>query len=253
MIEVTDLTKRYGRTLALAGLSFRVRPGRVTGLLGPNGAGKSTALRVILGLDAPTGGAATVRGRPYRRIPAPLREVGALLDARAVHGGRRAEHHLRYLAQSNGIGRRRVAEVLDIVGLAPVARHRAGGFSLGMAQRLGIAAALLGDPPVLILDEPANGLDADGIRWLRDLLRRLAAEGRTVLLSSHLMSEVERTVDHLIVIGGGRLLADAALRRFLADHSTGPGDESLEDVYLRVTGASVRYRGAGAASPRSTS
>jgi ABC-2 type transport system ATP-binding protein len=207
MIEASGLTKRYGRNLAVDGLSFQVRPGRVTGFLGPNGAGKSTTMRLILGLDAPTGGGVTVNGRRYRELPAPLWEVGALLDARAVHGGRTARDHLLWLARSNRIPRRRVGEVLELVGLAPVAARRIRGFSLGMAQRLGIAAALLGDPGVLIFDEPVNGLDTEGIRWIRDLMRRLAAEGRTVLVSSHLMSEMELTADQLIVIGQGRLLA----------------------------------------------
>jgi ABC-2 type transport system ATP-binding protein len=215
MIEATGLTKRYGRTLAVDGLSFQVRPGRVTGFLGPNGAGKSTTMRMILGLDAPTGGGVTVNGRSYRELPAPLWEVGALLDARAVHGGRTAHDHLLWLARSNRIPRRRVGEVLELVGLATVATRRSQGFSLGMAQRLGIAAALLGDPGVLIFDEPVNGLDTEGIRWVRDLMRRLAAEGRTVLVSSHLMSEMELTADQLLVIGQGRLLADTTMRDLL--------------------------------------
>jgi ABC-2 type transport system ATP-binding protein len=219
MIEVHELTKRYGGKLAVDALSFRVHPGRVTGFLGPNGAGKSTTMRLILGLDTPTSGRATVNGRPYRQATWPLREVGALLDARAVHPGRTTYHHLRYLAASNGLSRGRVDEVLDLAGLTSAANKRAGGLSLGMTQRLGIAAALLGDPATLILDEPVNGLDTDGIRWIRGLLRELAGHGRTVLLSSHLMSEMERTADHLIVIGGGRLLADTGMRRFIADHS----------------------------------
>ena len=210
MIEATGLTKRYGRTLAVDGLSFQVRPGRVTGFLGPNGAGKSTTMRLILGLDAPT-----VNGRSYRELPAPLREVGALLDARAVHGGRTAHDHLLWLARSNRIPRRRVGEVLELVGLAPVAARRIRGFSLGMGQRLGIAAALLGDPGVLLLDEPVNGLDTEGITWMRTLLRELAAEGRTVLVSSHLMSEMELTADQLLVIGQGRLLADTSMRELI--------------------------------------
>jgi ABC-2 type transport system ATP-binding protein len=221
MIEVTDLSKRYGATPAVHELSFAVRPGRVTGFLGPNGAGKSTTMRLILGLDAPSGGQATINGLPFRRLRAPLREVGALLDASAVQGGRTAYHHLRWLAASNRLPERRVTEVLELTGLAEVARRRIGGFSLGMGQRLGIAAALLGDPGILILDEPVNGLDTEGIRWIRGLLRRLAAEGRTVFLSSHLMSEMELTADHLIVIGQGRLLADMAMRAFI-EHNSRP-------------------------------
>jgi ABC-2 type transport system ATP-binding protein len=208
MIDVTDLTKRFGDAVAVDGLTFRVEPGRVTGFLGPNGAGKSTTLRIVLGLDAPTRGTATVAGRRYADLAAPLREVGSLLDAGAVHPGRTARDHLRWLAASNGIHPGRVDDVLDEVGLASVADRRAGAFSLGMRQRLGIAAALLGDPPVLVLDEPVNGLDTEGIRWVRTLLTGLAAEGRTVFLSSHLMSEMQLTADHLIVIGRGRLLAD---------------------------------------------
>jgi ABC-2 type transport system ATP-binding protein len=219
MIEVRELTKRYGGTPAVNGLTFRVEPGRVTGFLGPNGAGKSTTMRLIVGLDTPTTGEATIAGRRYRDLPAPLREVGCLLDARAVHGGRTVYHHLLYLARSNAIPRRRVDEVLDQVGLAGVAGKRARGLSLGMGQRLGIAAALLGDPAVLILDEPVNGLDTDGIRWIRKLLQTLAGDGRTVLLSSHHMSEMELTADHLIVIGAGRLLADTSMRRFIEQHS----------------------------------
>ncbi len=219
MIDVTKLTKRYSATLAVDDLSFRVRPGCVTGFLGPNGAGKSTTMRMILGLDAPTGGRATVGGRPYTSLPAPLRVVGSLLEAGAVHPGRSARDHLRWLAASNGIPVARVDEVLDTVGLASVAHRRTGGFSLGMGQRLGLAGALLGDPEVLLLDEPVNGLDTEGIRWVRDLLRRLASEGRTVFLSSHLMSEMQLTADHLIVIGRGRLLADTPMDAFIAEHS----------------------------------
>jgi ABC-2 type transport system ATP-binding protein len=216
MIEAHGLTKRYGGKLAVDDLSFTVRPGVVTGFLGPNGAGKSTTMRLILGLDAPTGGSVTVNGKPYRRHPAPLREVGALLDARSVHPGRSAYHHLLAIAQTCGIGRSRVDEVIDAVGLREVARRRAGGFSLGMGQRLGIAAALLGDPHTVILDEPVNGLDTEGIRWIRSLLRDLAAEGRTVFVSSHLMNEMALTAEHLIVIGRGRLIADTGMREFIA-------------------------------------
>jgi ABC-2 type transport system ATP-binding protein len=216
MIEAHGLTKRYGDKLAVDGLTFAVRPGMVTGFLGPNGAGKSTTMRMILGLDAPTSGSVTVNGRPYREHAAPLREVGALLDARAVHPGRSAHSHLLALAQTCGIRRSRVDEVVEAVGLAGAARHRAGGFSLGMGQRLGIAAALLGDPSTVILDEPVNGLDTEGIRWIRSLLRGLAAEGRTVFVSSHLMSEMALTAQHLIVIGRGRLIADTGMEEFIA-------------------------------------
>ncbi|HEY7489377.1 MAG TPA: ATP-binding cassette domain-containing protein [Streptosporangiaceae bacterium] len=215
MIEIRDLTKRYGATVAVDHLSFEVRPGRVTGFLGPNGAGKSTTMRLILGLDAPDDGAALVGGRPYGRLTRPLHHVGALLEASAVHGGRSAYHHLLWVARSNGIGRARVHEMLDKVGLTGVAGKRAGGFSLGMRQRLGLAAALLGDPEILMLDEPVNGLDPEGIRWMRELLRSLAAQGRTVLVSSHLMSEMALTADHLIVIGRGRLISDTSAADFV--------------------------------------
>jgi ABC-2 type transport system ATP-binding protein len=212
VIEVRELTKRYGATVAVDRLSFEVRPGRVTGFLGPNGAGKSTTMRVILGLCAAASGVALVDGRPYSSLRHPMRRVGALLDAGAVHGGRSALEHLRWLARSNRIGQARVPAVLEQVGLAGVARHRVGKFSLGMKQRLGIAAALLGDPGVLMFDEPVNGLDPDGIRWIRELMRDLAAGGRTVLLSSHLMSEMELTADRLVIIGRGRLIADTSVR-----------------------------------------
>src|SRR5881227_2718254 len=208
MIEAKGLTKRYGGTVAVDDLSFTVPPGQVTGFLGPNGAGKSTTMRLILGLDAPDSGSVTVGGRPYAAYRLPLFQVGALLEAKAFHGGRSARDHLRCLALSNGIGPARVDKVLDLVGLTSVARKRAGGFSLGMSQRLGIAAALLGDPPVLMLDEPVNGLDPEGVVWIRTLLRTLAAEGRTVLLSSHLMSEMAMTADRLVIIGRGRLIAE---------------------------------------------
>jgi ABC-2 type transport system ATP-binding protein len=214
MIEVDQLTKCFGPVTAVDGLSFTVRPGQVTGFLGPNGAGKTTTMQVILGLDAPTSGTALVGGRRYQRIIHPLHEVGSLLDATAVHGSRTAWCHLLAIAQSNGIGRRRVTEMLELTGLDAVAGRRAGGFSLGMKQRLGIAAALLGDPPVLMFDEPAGGLDAEGIRWIRQLFRSLAAEGRTVFVSSHLMGEMALTADHLIIIGRGRLLADTPTDRF---------------------------------------
>jgi len=221
MIEAHGLTKRYGDKTAVDGLTFTVRPGVVTGFLGPNGAGKSTTMRLILGLDAPTSGSVTVNGKPYQRHAAPLREVGALLDARSVHPGRSAYHHLLALAQTCGIRRSRVDEVIDAVGLGEVARRRAAGFSLGMGQRLGIAAALLGDPATVILDEPVNGLDTEGIRWIRSLLRGLAAEGRTVFVSSHLMSEMALTAQHLIVIGRGRLIADAGMEEFVARAAPG--------------------------------
>ncbi|KXK58344.1 ABC transporter ATP-binding protein [Micromonospora rosaria] len=211
MIVVEELTKRYGPTLALDRLSFEVRPGVVTGFLGPNGAGKSTTLRIILGLHHPTSGRATIDNRRYDRIRRPMHEVGAVLDTDAAHPGRSAFHHLACLARSNGIGKARVGAVLDQVGLANVAHKRVGGFSLGMRQRLGIAGALLGDPAVVLLDEPVNGLDAAGIRWIRSTLRSLAAEGRTVLLSSHLMSEMALTVDHVLVVGQGRLLESASV------------------------------------------
>jgi ABC-2 type transport system ATP-binding protein len=214
-LEARGLRKRYGSTLAVDGLSFTVRPGVVTGFVGPNGAGKSTTMRLFLGLDAPDAGVALVGGRPYAELASPLREVGALLDAHAFHPGRSAREHLRWLAASNGLSRARVEEVLDQVGLVRAGRRRVARYSLGMAQRLGIAAALLGDPPILLLDEPVNGLDLEGIRWIRGLLRSLAAEGRTVLVSSHLMSELEDTADHLIVIGRGRLIADVAVRDLL--------------------------------------
>ncbi|MBV8951943.1 MAG: ATP-binding cassette domain-containing protein, partial [Actinobacteria bacterium] len=216
MIRVDGVTKRFGSTIALDDLSFEVRPGRVTGFLGPNGAGKTTTMRVILGLDAPTSGRATVNGRPYRDLGVPLHEVGALLDARAVHGGRSARDHLRWLARSNGIAAQRVDDVLELTGLTEVSRRRAGKFSLGMAQRLGIAAALLGDPEILMFDEPVNGLDPEGIRWIRNLLRSLAAEGRTVFVSSHLMSEMALTAEHLVVIGRGHLIADAGVDEIVA-------------------------------------
>jgi ABC-2 type transport system ATP-binding protein len=211
MIEIDHVTKRYGDKVAVDDLSFVVRPGIVTGFLGPNGAGKSTTMRMILGLDAPTSGSVLVNGRTYRDLTAPLHEIGAMLEARAIHTGRSAYNHLLAMAQTHGIERRRVDEVVDLVGLSSVARQRAGGFSLGMGQRLGIASALLGDPRTVILDEPANGLDPEGILWIRTLLKQLAAEGRTVFLSSHLMSEMALTADHLIIVGRGRLIADTTV------------------------------------------
>jgi ABC-2 type transport system ATP-binding protein len=208
MIEVERLSKRFGPVTAVDDLSFTVRPGRVTGFLGPNGAGKTTTMRIILGLNAADAGTATVGGRRYDGLIRPLREVGSLLDATALHAGRTGRAHLLSIAQANGIGKQRVTEVLRLTGLEPAARRRAGGFSLGMKQRLGIAAALLGDPPVLMFDEPVNGLDPEGIHWIRGFFRELAADGRTVLVSSHLMSEMAQAADHLIIIGRGRLLAD---------------------------------------------
>lgn len=214
MIEVNEVTKRYGDTVAVDRLSFTVPPGTVTGFLGPNGAGKTTTMRMMLGLDAPTSGTVTVNGRPYKTLPAPMHEVGALLDAKAALGGCTAYQHLRWLARAGGIPRRRIDEVLAVVGLADVAGKRVGGFSLGMYQRLGIAGALLGDPRILLFDEPVNGLDPEGIRWIRTLLKQLAAEGRTIFLSSHLMSEMEETADHILVISRGRLIADASVAEF---------------------------------------
>ncbi len=229
MIEVSGLTKRFGRDVAVRDLSFEVRPGRVTGFLGPNGAGKTTTMRLILGLERPTAGRAAVDGLRYREIDRPLTRVGALLDATAVHGGRRADQHLRWLAASNGLPYDRIAPLLRQVGLGEV-RKRIRAYSLGMKQRLGMAAALLGDPPVLLFDEPINGLDPEGVRWTRDLLKSMAAEGRTVLVSSHLMSEMAITADHLVVIARGRLVADMPTAEFVR-----PG-ASLEDVYLEVMG-----------------
>jgi ABC-2 type transport system ATP-binding protein len=221
MIEAYGLTKRYGAKTAVYNLSFQVRPGAVTGFLGPNGSGKSTTMRMILGLDEPTSGHVTIGGRPFRDLPNAPRQVGALLDAKAVHGGRSARNHLRCLAQLSGIPARRVDEVLGVVGLHDVGTKRSGGFSLGMGQRLGIAAALLGDPQVLLFDEPVNGLDPEGILWVRNLMKRLADEGRTVFVSSHLMSEMALTADHLIVIGRGQLMADMPVKAFIAQNSVG--------------------------------
>jgi ABC-2 type transport system ATP-binding protein len=234
-IDVRGLTKRYGRTAAVDDLTFSVAPGRVTGFVGPNGAGKSSTMRLILGLAAPDAGTALVGGQPYVEKRFPLREVGALLDASATHPGRRARDHLLWLAQSNGIPRSRIAEVLELVGLSSVAGGRTGGFSLGMAQRLGIAAALLGDPPVLMLDEPVNGLDPEGIVWIRAFLRELAAEGRTVFVSSHLMGELQGTADHLVVIGRGRLIADTSVDELLASSSDGTVDLRTPDPSRAMT------------------
>jgi ABC-2 type transport system ATP-binding protein len=234
MIEARGLSKRYGDKLAVDNLSFTVQPGRVTGFLGPNGAGKSTTIRMILGLDAPTAGEVTVNGRPYAEHAAPLQEVGALLEARAVHTGRNARNHLLALAATTGISRRRVDEVIDMVGLRDVARRRAGGFSLGMGQRLGIASALLGDPATLVLDEPVNGLDPEGILWIRNLLKSLAAQGRTVFVSSHLMSEMALTADHLIIVGRGRLIADAPVAELTSASSRGVRVRSPHTELLRA-------------------
>jgi ABC-2 type transport system ATP-binding protein len=226
MIEVRNLTKRFGEKVAVDHLSFTVEPGRVTGFLGPNGAGKSTTMRLILGLDHPNSGTATIDGKPYAGLAQPLRTVGALLEAKSVHGGRSARNHLRFLAQTQGLPSRRADEVLGLVGLSEVAGKRAGSFSLGMSQRLGIAAALLGNPEVLLLDEPVNGLDPEGVLWVRNLMKQLATEGRTILVSSHLMNEMAVTADYLIVIGRGRLIVESA----------------TEDVIARSADKSVRVR-----------
>ena len=219
MIEVRGLTKRYGAKTAVDDLTFAIEPGKVTGFLGPNGAGKTTTMRCILGLDYPNEGTVTVDGKSYHDLAFPMREVGALLEAKAVHGGRSAYNHLLCLAQTNSLPKRRVGEVLELVGLTDVARKRSKGFSLGMSQRLGIAATLLGDPKMLMFDEPVNGLDPEGILWIRNLMKALAAEGRTVFVSSHLMSEMENTADHLIVIGRGKLIADCTMKEFIAQSS----------------------------------
>ncbi|MET0426347.1 MAG: ATP-binding cassette domain-containing protein, partial [Actinoplanes sp.] len=247
-ITLRELTKRFGGTTAVDGLNCQVEPGRVTGFLGPNGAGKSTTMRMILGLDRPTAGHALVAGRPYADFRWPLREVGALLDAKAVHPGRSGRNHLLAMAHSNAIDARRVDEVLETVGLTEVARRRAGAYSLGMGQRLGIAGALLGDPAVLMFDEPVNGLDPDGVRWIRGLMRGLAAEGRTVFVSSHLMSEMQLTADHLIVVGRGRLIADAPIDEVIALGAAGPvtvrcpDPEQLAALGRRLAGESVTVR-----------
>jgi ABC-2 type transport system ATP-binding protein len=234
MIEVHELTKRYGDTTAVDGLTFTVKPGIVTGFLGPNGAGKSTTMRMILGLDRPTAGTAFVNGRPYADHADPLHQAGALLDAKAVHTGRSAYQHLHAMAATTGIPKSRVDEVIDIVGLHQVARKRVGGFSLGMGQRLGIASALLGDPDVVILDEPTNGLDPEGVLWIRNLMRDLAANGRTVFVSSHLMSEMALTAEHLIVIGKGRMIADVSVSEFIESAAN-------ESVRVRTPHASALH------------
>jgi len=269
VIEVDNVTKHYGKTVAVDRLSFTVKPGIVTGFLGPNGAGKTTTMRIILGLDHPTSGSVTVEGRKYADLAAPMHEVGALLDAKAIQGGRSARSHLAWLAKAGGIPKKRVDEVLDLVGLTDVAGRKVGGFSLGMSQRLGIAAALLGDPKVLLFDEPVNGLDPEGIRWIRSLLRGLASEGRTVFVSSHLMSEVEETAEHILVIGRGRLIVDTSIAEF-TQSSTGShvrvvspqstefaslleragGNVRLEDHTLIVTGLDAPRIGELAAEHR---
>jgi ABC-2 type transport system ATP-binding protein len=237
MIEVHELSKRYGPVRALDGMTFTVLPGRVTGFAGPNGAGKSTTMRVILGLDRPDSGTALVEGRPYRSLEHPLLHVGSLLDAGALQPSRRAGDHLRWLALSQELPTRRVGEVLELTGLAAVAGRRAGGYSLGMRQRLGVAAALLGDPPVLMFDEPFNGMDPEGIVWLRGFLRSLAAQGRTVLVASHLMRELQDAADHVIVVGHGRVIADSPVVGLVGRWG------SLEDAYLELTRDAVDYRG----------
>ncbi|MDH6703438.1 ABC-2 type transport system ATP-binding protein [Kitasatospora sp. MAA19] len=249
-IEVAGLRKRFGATQALDGMTFAVRPGRVTGFVGPNGAGKSTTMRVVLGLDAPDAGRALVGGRPYRSLRSPLTRLGSLLDAGALQPSRTARNHLLWLAHSQGLPARRVDQVLEQVGLADAARRRAGGFSLGMRQRLGIAAALLGDPPALMLDEPFNGLDPEGIRWIRGLLTSLAAEGRAVLVSSHLMGELEDVADHLVVVGRGRVVADTGVRELLAGVAAGrvmlrTSEPLAAAEVLSHTGATVQVTGPG--------
>ncbi|MET9833906.1 ATP-binding cassette domain-containing protein [Streptomyces sp. NPDC006385] len=251
MIELEGLTKRYGEKVAVNNLTFAVRPGMVTGFLGPNGAGKSTTMRMILGLDHPTAGNVRIDGTRYDRLKDPLKYIGALLEAKAWHGGRSAYNHLLCLAQSNGIPQRRVTEVLETVGLTPVARKKTKGFSMGMGQRLGIAGALLGDPRILMFDEPVNGLDPEGIHWIRNLMKSLAAQGRTVFVSSHLMSEMALTADHLVVIGQGRLLADTTMADFIERNSKSyvrirtPQRERLLDV-LHTAGITAVERGNGA-------
>jgi ABC-2 type transport system ATP-binding protein len=251
VIEVNEVRKRYGSQLAVDDLSFRVHPGQVTGFLGPNGAGKTTTMRLILGLATPTSGQTLVNREPYRRLRRPVFAVGALLDANAVHPGRSAFHHLLWIAQSNGIGRSRVKDVLDVVGLTDVAHRRVGGFSPGMRQRLGIAAALLGDPPIVMFDEPINGLDPDGIRWIRTLLKSLAAQGRTVFVSSHLLSEMAHVADHLVVIGRGQLIVDTSLAEFVRRGTRGqvmvrsPRGAELAQLLTRF-GASVTAEADGA-------
>lgn len=256
MIEVQGLTKRFGGTLAVDDLTFSVKPGIVTGFLGPNGAGKTTTMRMILGLDRPTAGSATVKGVPYAQLDRPLATVGSLLDAKWVHPNRSARKHLEWMTASNGLPRKRIDEVLGLVGLGDVADKRAGGYSLGMSQRLGLAAALLGDPEVLLFDEPVNGLDPEGIVWIRRFMQHLASEGRTVLVSSHLLSEMAQTAEHLVVIGRGRLISDSSVTEFV-DYATdtavrvrGPHLEAIERC-LRDTGLGVQFQPADALRPQS--
>jgi len=252
MIEVRDLTKRYGEKLAVDNLSFTVEAGRVTGFLGPNGAGKSTTMRLILGLDYPESGTATINGRPYHDLANPLTTVGALLEAKSVHPGRSARNHLLFLAQSQGLPRTRVDEVLDLVGLREVANQRAGSFSLGMSQRLGIAAALLGDPQVLLLDEPVNGLDPEGVLWIRNLMKQLASEGRTILVSSHLMNEMAVTADYLIVIGRGRLITESTTDEVIsrsADKSVRVRSPERERLTQLITEAGGKVTAGGPPRP----
>lgn len=245
MIEVEHLTKQYGPKTAVDDVSFVVRPGSVTGFLGPNGAGKSTTMRMIMGLDRPTAGRATVNGQPYRSFRDPLRQVGALLEAKAVHSGRSAYNHLLSLAATHGIPKSRVHEVIDMTGLDSVAKKRVGGFSLGMGQRLGIAAALLGDPKTLILDEPVNGLDPDGVVWVRQLARRMAADGRTVFLSSHLMSEMAQTADRVVVLGRGKVLADAPIAEFVAGGGGSGSGGGGSRVVVRTPAPDQLFRAIG--------
>ncbi|MGW4326566.1 ABC transporter ATP-binding protein [Nocardia sp. NPDC004573] len=254
MIELRGLTKHYGQTVAVQDLTFTVRPGQVTGFLGPNGAGKSTTMRMILGLDRPTAGTALIKGKPYHELDHPLRTVGALLDAKWVHPNRSARAHLEWMAASNDIAKSRVEEVLRLVGLSEVAGKTAGGFSLGMSQRLGLAGALLGDPEVLLFDEPVNGLDPEGILWIRRFMQRLAAEGRTVLVSSHLLSEMAQTAEHLVVIGRGKLISDSTTQEFIERASEqsvrvrSPQLDQLRSV-LTSNGMTVREDGAGTDGP----
>jgi ABC-2 type transport system ATP-binding protein len=251
MITLRGLTKRYGDKVAVSDLSVEIKPGRVTGFLGPNGSGKSTTIRCILGLDRPTSGEALVFGKPYGSLQHPLRKVGALLEARGVHPGRSAYRHLLAEARTHGIPKKRIDDVLGIVGLGDVGGRRAGGFSLGMSQRLGIAGALLGDPEVLIFDEPVNGLDPDGVRWVRDLVRSLAAEGRTILISSHLMSEMQLTADHLVVIGRGKLIADAPIGEIISQSSVNavvvrvPDPADLHSLSMRLAGDRLEVQTTG--------
>ena len=250
MIEARSLSKKYGDKVAVDDLSFSVQAGRVTGFLGPNGAGKSTTMRLLLGLDRPTSGSSTINGKPFAQLTRPLHEVGALLESRAVHPGRSARNHLLAMAATTGIGKPRVDHVLEMVGLSDVADKRVRGFSLGMGQRLGIASALLADPGILILDEPINGLDPDGIRWVRNLLTDLAGEGRTVFLSSHLMSEMAQTADHVIVVSRGKLLRDQPMAQFIAEAGSAAGltlyeltpkEASLEEAYMALTEDALEF------------